>query len=200
MSGERVLNHFSEVGSHIDACIEIVKQAKNVDCFPDNGNLLPRLMRIQESIASATQDLDADFSYGASHAALKDQLKGCIERAKSLHNNFMCMDSPTESSEFKNNIKKMRTASKVTRANKLIDEIMKDLQDVSENETFKADKKTYAEALAEDKVNKKRDEKDKGASEAERQINHNGRGNQNVAMGRAAQVNGPVKQGTFTFN
>jgi hypothetical protein len=210
MSETEALDLPSNVGAYINACVRISKAAEDTDSLPHSmRDLLPRLILIQEGLALTSKSLDADSVSGLSRATLKDLFEQCLVRAKWLYEIFKDMVPPAEASKTKKFMKKMRTASKATQVDKLIDEMMKVLQIVPENEAIKADKKANTEGPAEDgtKMEQQVQEDYKGGAEdssnkkpgAVEQYNHNGVGNQNVATGKASQVNGTFSGGTFNF-
>ncbi|KAM0464532.1 hypothetical protein ACHAPV_002361 [Trichoderma viride] len=211
MSGMEDLDLPSNAGAYINACVKISKAVEDTDCLPHSiRDLLPRLILVQEGLASTSRSLDADSVSGVSRATLKEVFEQCIVRAKWLYEIFMDMIPPAEASKTKKFMKKMRTASRATQVDKLIDEMMKVLQIVPENEAFKADKKANTERPAEDskKMEQQVQEEYKGGAEDSSnkmsgpagKYNHNGVGNQNIAMNEANQLNGSIGGGTFNFS
>lgn len=211
MSGTEDLDLLSNVGAYINACVTISKAVENTDCLPHSiRDLLPRLILIQEGLASTSKNLDADSVSGVSRATRKELSEQCIVRARWLYEIFKDMVPPAEASKTKKFMKKMKTASKANQVDKLIGEMMKVLQIMPEIEAFKADKKANTEGPAEDKKKMEQQAQEDykgGAEDSSKKIsgpgekyNYNGVGNQNIAMDKASQVTGSISGGTITFN
>jgi predicted transcriptional regulator len=206
-----LLEVFFETITRIDACISIYNTAEKASCLPPSfSEIAARLQPIQESLVLTSKSFEADSVSGSPHDTLKNVIEGCSARAVSLHEIFQTIIPRTEASPTVKQITAMRTASKATEVGKLIDGIMEDLRMLTLNETPKAATQMQNEELAEDNKKKEqqvqanhddgiaglRDERSRSGA----QYIHYGVGNQNVAMGRATQVNGTFQGGTFNFS
>lgn len=211
MLGPELLEVFFETTTRIDACISIYNTAEKASCLPPSfSGIAARLQLIQESLVSTSKRFEADSVSDSSHDMLKNVIEGCSARAISLHEIFQTIIPRAEASPTVKQIIAMRTASKATEVGKLIDGIMEDLRMLTPNETSKAATQTQNKELVED--SKKKEQRvqanhdggivglrDEGSRSGAQYI-YNGVGNQNVAMGRATQVNGTFQGGTFNFS
>lgn len=209
MSGVEIIGLISGIITLIEASVTIYKALEGGRGLPPSfRDSATRLPLIQDSLNLVRQNLDADASSATSHAALKQVLEACAGRATALRDVFQTMIPPLGVSPVTRGLIIMKAVSKANYVDKLVGGIMEDLQVLTANHTVKAATRTQIEALM-GKI-KEREELvvQEGHGEAVsvrdaglgKQYVYNGVGNQNIASGKATQINGTCVGGTFNFS
>lgn len=209
MSGVEIIGLISSIITLIDASVTIYKTLEGGPGLPLSfRDSAARLPLIQDSLTLVRQNLDADASSAASHAALKQVLEACAGRATALHDVFQIMIPPVSVSPLTRGLIIMKAMSKANYVDKLVGGIMEDLQVLTANHAVKAATRTQIEALMAEIKQREEAVVQEGHGEAvsvrdaglRRQYVYNGVGNQNIASDKATQINGTSVGGTFNFS
>ncbi|VUC26960.1 unnamed protein product [Clonostachys rosea] len=205
MSGMEIIGVASGIITFLSACIELTRAAEDASGLPPAfRDAAARLPLISDSFALARQGLETDQAEGPNESltSLKTLLQSAEAKALVLRDLFAAVVPAAEMSRPKRYLQALKTIPKADSVEKLVDGITRDLQALTANYVIKSAARAQIGHNLEQMTENYSGE---GLSVSLRntgsgkQFVYSGIGNQNVATGKAVQVNGATHESTFNF-